>query len=84
MRNEDDGGSIAMAEKVDYLKHASLGYPLNELGMSVFRVDDAGSLHIEETASETRLESGENIFTFLRESFKAYRALMTTTTRASE
>lgn len=37
-----------MAEKVDYLKHASLVYPLNELGMSVFRVYDAGSLHIKE------------------------------------
>lgn len=48
MRNEDDGGSTAMAEKVDYLKHASLVYPLNELGMSVFRVYDAGSLHIKE------------------------------------
>jgi hypothetical protein len=44
-RNEDDGENIAMAEKVDYLKHASLVYPLNELAMSVFRVDDVGSLH---------------------------------------
>jgi hypothetical protein len=33
-----------MVEKVDYLKHASLVYPLSELGMSVFRVGDVGSL----------------------------------------
>jgi hypothetical protein len=44
LRSADDDENTAMVEKVDYLKHASLVNPLSELGMSVFRVDDAGSL----------------------------------------
>lgn len=44
LQSEDDDGNTATAEKVGYLEHASLVYPLSELGMLAFRVDDVGSL----------------------------------------
>jgi hypothetical protein len=47
LQSEDDDESTETAEKVDYLKHASLVHPLNGLGMSVYRADDAGSLCAE-------------------------------------
>lgn len=62
LRSADDDGNTATVEKVDYLKHASLVYPLSELGMSVFRVDDVGSLcglnvNKQEKSSNMLLES---------------------------
>lgn len=44
-QNADDDGNTEMAEKVDYLKHASLVHPLSVLGMLVGQEYDVGSLN---------------------------------------
>lgn len=62
LRSVDDDGNTVMAEKVDYLKHASLVHPLSGLVMLEVQADDVGSLW----DSKTHLKFREGSFLSLR------------------